>query len=143
MANSKLKNKIFKIPNNVISYIHKLKSVYKDKETKRLDFLLDKGVVSYYEMKRLKNFFDNFSGKNTDVEFLLNGGVPIRNWVNSTLKNERNKIKTAKETLTNSGLSNQYKKEYYQDNTKIHNINGRKIKITESQLKKLISKYLF
>ncbi len=143
MANSKLKNKSFKIPKNIISNLYSIKTRFKNENTDRLDFLLNNDFISYYEMKRLKNFFDNYNGDINDVEYLLNGGVITKNWVNNTLENEREKIKTSKETLTNVGLKNQYKKEYYQDNTKIHNIGGKKIKITENQLKIIISKYLF
>ena len=46
--------------------------------------------ITYKQLKRIKNFFDNFKGKPTELSFILNGGVLMRNWVNNTLTNMRN-----------------------------------------------------
>lgn len=45
--------------------------------------------ITYKQLKRIKNFFDNFQGKPTDPSFILNGGVLMRTWVNNTLNNMR------------------------------------------------------
>jgi len=57
--------------------------------------------VKYNELKRIKNFFDTYTGKQNDIEFILNGGLPMKNWVDTTLAtmrssvhDELNKIKT-------------------------------------------------
>jgi len=46
--------------------------------------------ITYKQLKRIKNFFDNFKGKPTELPFILNGGVLMRNWVHNTLTNMRN-----------------------------------------------------
>ena len=46
--------------------------------------------ITYNQLKRIKNFFDNFKGQPNDLSFILNGGVMVKNWVNNTLDNMRN-----------------------------------------------------
>jgi hypothetical protein len=46
--------------------------------------------ITYKQLKRIKNFFDTYKGKPTELPFILNGGVLMRNWVNNTLSNMRN-----------------------------------------------------
>lgn len=46
--------------------------------------------ITYKQLKRIKNFFDNFKGKPTELPFILNGGVLVKNWVNNSLNNMRN-----------------------------------------------------
>jgi hypothetical protein len=46
--------------------------------------------ITYKQLKRIKNFFDNFKGQPNDLSFILNGGVMVKNWVNNTLDNMRN-----------------------------------------------------
>ena len=50
--------------------------------------------ITYKQLKRIKNFFDTFKGQPTDITFILNGGVLMRNWVNNTLNNMRNNTQT-------------------------------------------------
>lgn len=46
--------------------------------------------ITYKQLKRIKNFFDTFQGKPTELPFILNGGIMVKNWVNTTLTNMRN-----------------------------------------------------
>lgn len=46
--------------------------------------------ITYKQLKRIKNFFDTFKGKPTELPFILNGGIMVKNWVNTTLSNMRN-----------------------------------------------------
>lgn len=46
--------------------------------------------ITYKQLKRIKNFFDNFEGEPTEVSFILNGGALVKNWVNNSLNNMRN-----------------------------------------------------
>jgi len=54
--------------------------------------------ITYKQLKRIKNFFDNFKGKPTELPFILNGGVLMRNWVNNTLANMRNNTQNNQQT---------------------------------------------
>ena len=46
--------------------------------------------ITYKQLKRIKNFFDNFKGEPTESSFILNGGALVKNWVNNSLNNMRN-----------------------------------------------------
>lgn len=72
--------------------------------------------ITYKQLKRIKNFFDNFKGKPTELPFILNGGVLMRNWVNNTLTNMRNNSQNNQEdsqpedpTINHSDLKNNVK----------------------------------
>lgn len=48
------------------------------------------GNVSYQQLKRIKNWFDNYNGDGTDAPYILNGADYMKNWVNHTLSQMRN-----------------------------------------------------
>jgi hypothetical protein len=45
----------------------------------------------------MKNFFDNFTGQQDELPFILNGGDYIIGWVNNTLNSWRDNDKRGKE----------------------------------------------
>ena len=53
--------------------------------------------ITYKQLKRIKNFFDNYKGKPTELPFILNGGVLMKNWVNNTLSSMRNNTQNNQE----------------------------------------------
>lgn len=65
--------------------------------------LRNKKQVSYQQLKRMKNWFDSYSGDKTDAPFILNGADYVKNWVDSTLSQLRN------QTVS---FGDQYKPEY-------------------------------
>jgi hypothetical protein len=70
--------------------------------------LQDQKFISYKQLKRIKNFFDNFKGNENELPFILNGGVEIKNWVNNELRRMRDYIKTTKTNKMNTGMQNQF-----------------------------------
>jgi hypothetical protein len=60
---------------------------------KRNQELQKQEQISYGQLKRIKNFFDNFQGKENDPSYILNGGSQMKAWVNNTLTNMRNNVK--------------------------------------------------
>ena len=64
--------------------------------------------ISYKQLKRIKNFFDNFKVNHNELSFILNGGVEIKNWVNDELRKMREFIKTNKTNKMNTGMQNQF-----------------------------------
>ena len=70
--------------------------------------LQNKNFISYKQLKRIKNFFDNFIGNQNEPEFILNGGVEIKNWVNNELRRMREYIKNTKTNKMNAGMMNQF-----------------------------------
>jgi hypothetical protein len=64
--------------------------------------------IDYKQLKRIKNFFDNFKGKHTDPSFILNGGVEIKNWVNDELRKMREYGHLTKKNKMNTGMQNSF-----------------------------------
>lgn len=69
--------------------------------------LRDKGTVSYQQLKRMKNFFDNYNGHQNDLPFILNGGDYVKNWVNNTLTSMRDNVHRSKD-IKSVALDNQF-----------------------------------
>jgi len=64
--------------------------------------------ITYKQLKRIKNFFDNFKGNHKEPSFILNGGVEIKNWVNDELRKMRDYVKNTKTNKMNAGMMNQF-----------------------------------
>ena len=64
--------------------------------------------ISYKQLKRIKNFFDNFKGNEKEPSFILNGGIEIKNWVENELRKMRDYIKNTKTNKMNAGMMNQF-----------------------------------
>jgi hypothetical protein len=62
------------------------------------------------------------------MEYKLNGGKTMNNWVNSTLNRETQAVKAPKKIKSETGLANQFIKQHSKDNTKV-NKNTMKIKL--------------
>ena len=75
---------------------------------KRNKELQTKKFITYKQLKRIKNFFDNFKGNHKEPEFILNGGVEIKNWVNNELRRMRENPKMTKRNKMDTGMQNQY-----------------------------------
>jgi hypothetical protein len=55
----------------------------------------------------MKNFFDNFNGRENDLPFILNGGHYVKDWVNRTLGSMRTDVDLGKK-VKSEVLPNQY-----------------------------------
>jgi len=56
--------------------------------------LRDSGYVTYQQLGRMKNWFDNYDGDGTDAPYILNGADYMRNWVESTIDDLRKQTTT-------------------------------------------------
>lgn len=74
--------------------------------------LHDKNFITYKQLKRIKNFFDNFVGNHNEPSFVLNGGVEMKNWVNNELRRMREFVKTTKQHKMDTGMQNQFNKSH-------------------------------
>lgn len=75
---------------------------------KRNKELQNKNYITYKQLKRIKNFFDNFKGNQNEPSFILNGGTLMKNWVNDTLRKMREGIKMTKTHKMDTGMQNQF-----------------------------------
>ncbi len=117
--NSELKNKVFPIPDGVRDLLQQTLNNYNGDKTidgyKRLNNLLSMDGISYREMKRIKNFFDNYGGTDKSAEFILNGGEPMKNWVNATLNQATKAVHDFKQAKKDAGVSNAFIKSHEKD----------------------------
>lgn len=117
MANSSLQGYSWNVPEELHSHLRRTMNAYKgDKNVegyKRLEGLIGEPKVSYEQLKRIKNFFDNhgtanvdyMDDKKQDTEFILNGGRKMRDWVNKTLNTARSNIQNVKDIQKKAGTS--------------------------------------
>ena len=111
-GNRELLNRKFVIPKGIRSYLTGILNSYTgDKSVegyKRLNNILEMDSISYNEMKRIKNFFDNYKGTQYSSEYTLNGGEPMMNWVNNTLNTATSAIEGFKKAKKDAGMKNAY-----------------------------------
>ena len=118
--NSELYGKTYPVPQDVLEYLDQCsKAVGEVDETtegfKRNKDLREKGEITYQQLKRMKNWFDNFNGHQDEIPNILNGGHYVKNWVENTLSGDRNSIDVSKRTKSEV-LPNQYIKQHNKDN---------------------------
>lgn len=91
--NSELYDNEYTVPANILKKIRAKLYTSSDSEgVKRAKNLLKSGKCTYQMLKRLKNFFDNFNPSTSSIEeFELAGGRDMRNFVDVTLKKERDR----------------------------------------------------
>ena len=75
---------------------------------KRNQELQGKKFIGYKQLKRIKNFFDNFKGNQREPEFVLNGGFVMKNFVNDELRKMREFGRMTKRNKMNAGMQNQF-----------------------------------
>ena len=123
--NKDLYGKKIELPEDVVVYLQQCHDSAKgaDENTegyRRNKELRDSGFVTYQQLKRMKNFFDNFNGDDNDLSFILNGGHYVKNWVDQTLKSSRDNVELGKE-VRSIALDNQYNQEHEKGD--VRNIN--------------------
>lgn len=114
MSNSKLIGKIFSVPEKVLKELGKNLKKFSDKrESKgfnRAIFILERKACTYEQLKRIKNYFDYVTDENYDeIEYLLNGGDVMKDWVNYTLDQARKSVYGTKSARKNAGMENQFR----------------------------------
>ena len=108
--NSNLYNKNIELPKEVVEYLqtcfdHIPNSDPSVEGHKRNEELRDTGYVTYQQLGRIKNWFDNYEGDGTDAPFILNGADYMKNWVENTIQGLRK----------NDNFSNQIQNDYMPD----------------------------
>lgn len=115
-GNKELKNRKFPIPKGIKKMLVSTFENYNGDKTidgyKRLNNLIQTDAVSYLEMKRLKNFFDHYTGTNKSMEYILNGGDNMKMWVNNTLNTATKAVHDFKQAKKDAGISNAFIKSH-------------------------------
>jgi hypothetical protein len=110
--NSDLYGKTFVLPDEVLNYLQQCFDAAKGASQSNQGYrrnieLRNSKEVTYQQLKRMKNWFDGFDGDRDDLEYILNGGDYVKNWVNNTLESKRNDVDLGKE-IKSVVLPNQY-----------------------------------
>jgi hypothetical protein len=89
---------IVPFPKELRQYLKKMYAKFQnvDENTdgyKRNLELQNQKTIDYKQLKRIKNFFDNFKGTSKDPSFNLNGGIEMKNWVENALRQMRERSK--------------------------------------------------
>lgn len=92
--NSNLYNKTIELPKEVLEYLQTCFDHIPNSDStieghKRNQELRDTGYVTYQQLGRIKNWFDNYDGDGTDAPYILNGADYMKNWVESTIQDLR------------------------------------------------------
>ena len=142
-GNSDLKYVQWVIPKGIRKYLKKVLDDYDGDKTisgyDRLRNLLDMDYVSYQEMKRLKNFFDNYEGTDKSNEYKLNGGDIMKSWVTTTLNRATKAIKDRKQHLKDTGVKNAFRNSSFKfrhNNEQGKKGKTKKLKFDDEKVKK-------
>ena len=97
--NSNLYNKTIELPKEINEYLQTCFDMFPNSDSsieghKRNEELRNTGYVTYQQLGRMKNWFDNYQGDGKDAPYILNGADYVRNWVNQTLTDLRNGYQT-------------------------------------------------
>lgn len=112
-----LERKTFIVPSHIMEKIKILIRKYPNENIKRIQFIVNSnGSIRYEHIKRIKNFFDHYDGKETDLKYILNGGKEMKDWVNNELKKNINSSNRSKEAKSNMGFDNAFRSERNQLN---------------------------
>ena len=108
------------LPEDVINYLGQCFDAAKgaDENTegyKRNKDLRDSKEITYQQLKRIKNWFDDFNGHENELSHILNGGHYVKGWVNNMLKSMRDNISLGKE-IKSVVLPNQYIQPHQKNN---------------------------
>lgn len=118
-GNKDLKGKEYPIPDELMAHLRSTLQHYKGRKDAKyyqhLEGIVDKGKVPYGDMKKIKNFFDNFIGKENNDNYILNGGKPMRMWVDMSLSNDVERIKGFKQAKKDAGIENAFIKPHTKD----------------------------
>ena len=144
--NKDLYGNTVQLPENVVEYLQQcFDSANTDDSTiegfKRNQELRDSRETTYQQLKRMKNWFDNFNGLENDLPFILNGGHYVKNWVNDTLGGMRNNVYMGKKAKSEV-LPNQFIQTHTKDNLNTMNRQSKSHSSTTGDINKDITESL-
>jgi hypothetical protein len=144
--NKDLYGNTVQLPEDVVEYLQQcFDSANTDDSTiegfKRNQELRDSRETTYQQLKRIKNWFDNFNGLENDLPFILNGGHYVKNWVNDTLGGMRNNVYMGKKAKSEV-LPNQFIQTHTKDNLNTMNRQSKSHSSTTGEINKDITESL-
>jgi len=117
--NKDLYHRKAKLPESLKNHLQKsFEMVEGDSNTEgynRNKQLRETGIVSYPVLKRIKNWFDSYSGDGKDSPYILNGGDRMNKWCDHVLDGWRNGLEKGKSVKSDTGMENQHIKNHKKD----------------------------
>jgi hypothetical protein len=118
--NKDLYDKKIELPEDVVGYLGQCFDAASGANEntegyKRNKELRDSGHTTYQQLKRMKNWFDSFNGRENELPFILNGGHYVKGWVDKTLGSMRDEVDLSKE-IKSTVLPNQYIQPHQKNN---------------------------
>jgi hypothetical protein len=111
-VNKSLYNKKAKLPESLMKHLEdSFNSISGDSNTEgfnRNKELRESGIVTYQQLKRIKNWFDGYNGNKEDAPFILNGGDRMNKWCDSVLNHWRTTLESGKQIKADTGMQNQF-----------------------------------
>ena len=87
--NKTLYNRKAKLPETLMKHLEQSFSALESDSNieghNRNKELRENGFVTYQQLKRMKNWFETYSGKKEDAPFILNGGDRMNRWCDHVL----------------------------------------------------------
>lgn len=118
--NKNLYDRIAIIPDSLVKHLNDcFTSVQGNQNTEgynRNQQLRQTKQATYQQIKRIKSWFDNFSGKKEDAPFILNGGDRMKIWCDEVLRVWRENDKNGKTIKMNAGMQNQFIDDHEKNN---------------------------
>ena len=118
-GNSELRHRKFALPDGIRKHLQNVLNSYNGDKTangyQRLTNILKMDGIMYNEMKRIKNFFDNYKGSDKSSEYVLNGGEPMKLWVDNTLYTATKAIRDYKQAKKDAGDKNAFIRHHEKD----------------------------
>lgn len=128
--NKELKDRIFKIPKNVLDHISDEMSNLKGKDVvgiERATNLLNDRTVTYPQLKRIIHDLNTMDKLRNKQQYELAGGDLMMIWSNNFLKGERDLVKSRKDSKKNaddiSGLTGERSNSHLKKHKKKSNFN--------------------
>jgi len=107
-VNKDLYNKKIKVPDEIREHMRNsfssVSSESNDEGHKRNKELQGSEEITYQQLKRIKNFFDNYKGDQNGPEFHLNGGVKMKQFVESILSGARRGLELSDRNRRDTGM---------------------------------------
>ena len=110
--NKNLYDRIAIIPDSLVKHLNDCFSTVQGNQNiegyNRNQQLRQSKQATYQQIKRIKSWFDNYSGKKEDAPFILNGGDRMKSWCDEVLRVWRDNDKSGKTVKMNAGMQNQF-----------------------------------
>jgi len=118
-VNKELYDRKAKLPESLVNHLKKsFEMVESDSNVEghnRNQEITENPVITYQQIKRIKNWFDSYNGNKEDAPFILNGGDRMNKWCDHVLDHWRKTIESGKQIKMDTGMSNQFIKTHEKD----------------------------